>query len=106
MLAFELPISKVKANRLSHRPSELTSRPGVLKAMAARRVDEGKALMIVDQLRPLSAAADLLACDRIARALPEDHRTLDQRRVDVAVDSLQGKEPALLGGVGLSPLRS
>ncbi|MCP3803099.1 HNH endonuclease [Allokutzneria sp. A3M-2-11 16] len=159
-----LAVSKTKAARLLQRAEDLTGRPVVLRALAEGRVDEGKALMIVDLLSTLSAVhaaiaeEDFLAfaethdytatrrhavrfidkldpkaaerrhkekrkarlvekipqddgmcllrmffpalqasliydrIDRIARALPKDHRTLDQKRADVTMDVLMGKE--------------
>src|SRR6476661_3250471 len=61
ILAWLLRVSKVKAARLLDRASDLTARPGVLRALAEGRVDEGKALMIVDLLRTLSAVHAAIA---------------------------------------------
>ncbi|MCP3802186.1 HNH endonuclease [Allokutzneria sp. A3M-2-11 16] len=159
-----LRISKEKASRLLAKASDLTARPVVLQALAEGRVDEGKALMIVELLQPLSAVQAATAeqvllahaennaysatrqyarryidrldptaaehrhqekreqrkvektnlddgmaslrlimpaldtalafdhIDAIARGLPKDGRALDQKRVDVALDLLLGKE--------------
>ncbi|MCP3805531.1 HNH endonuclease [Allokutzneria sp. A3M-2-11 16] len=161
-----LHITQVKGNRLLGRALDLVARPGVLEALADGRLDEGKALMIVDQLSVLSAVDATTAepalithaatnnhpatqryakrfihkldaeaalrrhqekrkqrlvekfvlddgmcslrlvmsavdaalafdrIDRIARALPKDDRTLDQKRADVATDLFLGKETA------------
>ncbi|WP_256564754.1 HNH endonuclease signature motif containing protein [Allokutzneria sp. A3M-2-11 16] len=159
-----LAMSRRKADRMLSRGFELTERPAVLQAMAEGRIDEGKALLILDQISVLSeihkaiVEEDLLAyaqtrtytsvrrhaqtmihkldpdaalrrhkkatkervvekrdlddgmsslrfvvpalegvliydrIDRIARALPKDDRTLDQKRADVAMDVLLGKD--------------
>jgi hypothetical protein len=50
-----LRISKEKAFRLLAKAADLTARPVVLQALAEGRVDEGKALMIVELLQPLPA---------------------------------------------------
>ncbi len=164
ILMRELRVSRVKAARLIDRATDLTSRPGVFKALAEGRVDEGKALMIIDLVRVLSvvhaaiAEEALLAhaeknpysttrqyavrfihrldptaaerrfqekrkarlvekinqddgmallrvlmtahdaamvydhINRIARSLPKDDRTLDQKRSDIARDLLLGKD--------------
>ncbi|GAA3988840.1 HNH endonuclease signature motif containing protein [Allokutzneria multivorans] len=202
MLMPLLRVTRAKANRLLDRATDLTARPLVLKALVEGRVDEGKALMILDLLRNLSvvhaaiAEEALLAhasvnnytatrryairyihrldptaaerrheekrkarlvekvplddgmallrllmtahdaalafdhVDRIARSLPKDDRTLDQKRSDVAKDLLLGrdtptpagkttvyltmpitsalgltKDPGMLGGYGPLPPR-
>ncbi|GAA3986841.1 HNH endonuclease signature motif containing protein [Allokutzneria multivorans] len=202
LLMRELRVSRVKAGWLIDRATDLTSRPGVLKAMVEGRVDEGKALMIIDLLRVLSVAHAAIAeeallahaeknsysttrqyavrfihrldpkaaerrfqakrkqrmvekinlndgmalirlmmtahdaamvydhVNRIARSLPKDDRTLDQKRSDVARDLLLGhdtpapqgqtmvyltmpitsafgmtNDPAILGGYGPIPAR-
>ncbi|MCP3802270.1 HNH endonuclease [Allokutzneria sp. A3M-2-11 16] len=160
----ELAISRRKADAMLSRGYELTERPAILLAMAEGRIDESKALLILDQISVLSESHkvivedDLLEyaetrtytsvrrhaqtvihkldpdaalrrhkkatkeravekrdlddgmsslrfvvpalegvliydrIDRIARALPKDDRTLDQKRADVAMDVLLGKE--------------
>ncbi|SDM49904.1 HNH endonuclease signature motif containing protein [Allokutzneria albata] len=167
-----LRVSQVKGNKLVDRAMSLVEHPVVLEALAEGRLDEGKALMIIDQVSVLDAANQAIAkpvlinhaathnytasqryarrfilkldaeaalrrheekrkqrlvekfnlddgmcslrvvlpaldaalafdrIDRIARALPKDDRTLDQKRSDVAADLLMGKDtPAPQGEV-------
>ncbi|WP_030433253.1 DUF222 domain-containing protein, partial [Allokutzneria albata] len=142
-----LRVSQVKGNKLIDRAMSLVEHPVVLEALSEGRIDEGKALMIIDQVSVLDVANQAIAepvliahaayvlkldaeaalrryeekrkqrlvekfnlddgmcslrvvlpaldaalafdrIDRIARALPKDDRTLDQKRSDVAADLL------------------
>ncbi|MFB9907675.1 HNH endonuclease signature motif containing protein [Allokutzneria oryzae] len=50
-----LSISSRKASTLINHAENLASRPAVLAALEEGRIDQGKALLIVDQLEPLTA---------------------------------------------------
>ncbi|WP_086820303.1 HNH endonuclease signature motif containing protein [Allokutzneria sp. NRRL B-24872] len=56
-----LPITRMNARRLLDNASSLAERPGVLAALVDGRIDERKALMIVDQLRLLTEVQAVVA---------------------------------------------
>ena len=65
------------------------------EAVTNRRVDvyptgEGTASMVLSDLPPERAAAAMAHIEDLARKLPKDDRTVEQRRVDVALDLLTG----------------
>ncbi|WP_083383717.1 DUF222 domain-containing protein [Allokutzneria albata] len=56
-----LHVSQVKGNKLIDRAMSLIDHPAVLEALSEGRIDEGKALMIIDQVSVLDAANQAIA---------------------------------------------
>ncbi|WP_086821038.1 HNH endonuclease signature motif containing protein [Allokutzneria sp. NRRL B-24872] len=74
-----LHVTRTKANRLLDRASDLTARPAVLAALAEGRIDEGKAIMILDQLSVLSVAHALIAEEALLEHASKNNYTATQR---------------------------
>ncbi|WP_030431594.1 DUF222 domain-containing protein [Allokutzneria albata] len=74
-----LRVSQVKGNKLVDRAMSLVEHPVVLEALAEGRLDEGKALMIIDQVSVLDAANQAIAKPVLINHAATHNYTASQR---------------------------
>ncbi|GAA4021798.1 HNH endonuclease signature motif containing protein [Allokutzneria multivorans] len=90
-IACALHISRRGADRILSNASELTERPRVLAALSAGKIDESKALLIVDQIRILKEPQTSIAEENLLEYAPTRTYTSIRRRAQTLIHKLDPK---------------